>query len=278
MDKPGHWTVARQMAGLAITTVIATAFMLSSGVSAGPGPKDGNVAATAGTSKPNIEKLFRSDCAVCHGVDGHGTSRAPTLVGVGRSGVDFMVSTGRMPLVEPGRRRVPNQPIQPLPNISQGDANLTPNRSNPAYDPATISALATYVSELTGGGPDIPTVAGGQVAMGGVLYRQQCAACHSWSGDGGALLHREAPPLHQATQVQTAEAIRLGPGQMPKFSSAALTNNQVADVASYVDYLRDPDDRGGQGLGHIGPVAEGAVALLGILALLLFTRWIGDRA
>lgn len=277
--------VIRQLLGLAVVSLVATGFMMSNGRPAGSTSGESAVATTVAksgvskvTASDQTETLFRADCAVCHGVDAHGTSRAPTLVGVGRSGVDFMLSTGRMPLVEPGRGTVQNQPIQPLPNISPGDPNLSPSRNAPAYDRATIDALATYISDLTGGGPDIPKVSGGQVAQGGVFYRQQCAACHSWSGDGGALLHREAPSLHEATQVQTAEAIRLGPGQMPRFSAAALTDNQVADVASYVEYLRDPDDRGGQGLGHIGPVAEGAVALLGILALLFFARWIGEKA
>lgn len=279
----GRFGIVRQTMVLVAITVGATAFMMSSEAAPSPLTSVGTAQAASqapseGVSSVEAETLFRSDCAVCHGVDGLGTKRGPSLAGVGQSGVDFMLSTGRMPLVAPGRKTVRHQPIQPLPNISPADTSLNLKRSEPAYDRATIDALATYVSGLTGGGPKIPDVSGGQLANGGVLYRQQCAACHSWSGDGGALLHREAPSLHRSTEVQTAEAIRLGPGQMPRFSSAALTDLQVADVASYVEYLRNPDDRGGQGLGHIGPVAEGAVALLGILALLFFVRWIGDKA
>lgn len=291
MRLPKATSLHAQVFGLVVVTVAATAFMTAGGHSEGEargratGLTAGKDVAAAGVPSAAAQvgdkdaaAVFRSDCAVCHGTDGLGTIRAPTLAGVGRGGVDFMLSTGRMPLVEAGRRTVKNQPVTPLPNISPADPNLVLGRNKPAYEKPMTDALATYVSNLTGGGPDIPIVSGGQVAQGGVLYRQQCAACHSWSGDGGALLHREAPSLHQATPVQTAEALRLGPGQMPRFSSAALTDNQVADVATYVDYLRNPDDRGGQGLGHIGPVAEGAVALLGIAALLFFVRWIGDRA
>ena len=117
-----------------------------------------------------------------------------------------------------------------------------------------------------------------QMIDGGSLYRESCAACHSWSGEGGALLHREAPPLQSATPVQVAEAIRVGPGQMPAFGTAALTKQQVDDVVRYVGYLQDPDDRGGLPLRHLGPVAEGAIGLVGLALVLCLCRWIGERA
>ena len=235
-----------------------------------PQPARAEEADTAGLT-------YRSDCAVCHGGDGRGTSRGPDLRGVGRASVDYELSTGRMPLAPAGRIEAPGRRIEPLPrHLSDPDARTA--RHHPAYDATTIAALVDYVDELTGGGgPDIPAVHGGDVAAGGALFRLQCAACHAWAGDGGALLHREAPPLHDATGVQIAEAVRVGPGQMPAFGDAALTDRQLADVVTYVRYLDHPRDRGGFALGHLGPVAEGAVALAGIAALLLFVRWIGDR-
>ena len=83
------------------------------------------------------------------------------------------------------------------------------------------------------------------VAQGGSVFRLQCAACHAWAGDGGALLHREAPALHEATPTQIAEAVRVGPGAMPAFGTAALTDGQLADLVAYVRYLDHPKDRGG---------------------------------
>jgi hypothetical protein len=45
-----------------------------------------------------------------------------------------------------------------------------------------------------------------------------------------------------------------------------------------VRYLDHPDNRGGQPLWYLGPVAEGGVAILfGLAALLLASRWIGSR-
>jgi ubiquinol-cytochrome c reductase cytochrome c subunit len=217
-------------------------------------------------------RLWRSDCAVCHGAEARGTEDGPSLQGVGEAAVDYELSTGRMPLVVPARRRV-------VPGTQRIAPDRDPRRHEPAYDADTIAALVRYVGTLIGDrGPPVPTVGAGDVATGGELFRESCAACHSWSGEGGALLHREAPPLHQATPVQVAEAVRVGPGQMPAFGTAAFTEQQVDDVVAYVHELDHPDDRGGLALRHLGPVAEGAVGLLALAVVLLACRWIGDRS
>jgi ubiquinol-cytochrome c reductase cytochrome c subunit len=214
-------------------------------------------------SPAEVERTYLADCAICHGSDGRGTNRGPTLVGVGRASLDYYLTTGRMPL-------------PPL-----ADIGTAPERRPPAYRGALIDALVEYTHDLTGGGgPDIPRLLtrAANVARGGELYRLQCAACHAWAGDGGALLDRTAPSLHPATSRQTAEAIRAGPGLMPAFGRAALNDRDLAAVVAYVDYLDDPEDRGGQPLWHLGPMPEGAVALVvGLGTLFVITRWIGDR-
>ncbi|MBV9663331.1 MAG: c-type cytochrome [Actinobacteria bacterium] len=209
-----------------------------------------------------VTKTWLADCAVCHGRDGRGTFRAPSLEGRGAATVDYELTTGRMP----------------LPATASSTAKV--KRHKPAYDAATITALTDYVTTLTGGGPAIPSVdlTHADVAKGGEQFRLQCAACHAWAGDGGALLHREAPALHASTPVQIAEAVRVGPGVMPAFGQAALDDQQLADVVAYVRYLDKPKDRGGNSLWHLGPMPEGAVAwVLGIGFLLLVTAWIGER-
>src|SRR5207244_3772091 len=105
---------------------------------------------------------------------------------------------------------------------------------------------------LVAGGPDVPHTGGGDIARGSSLFLESCAACHSWSGDGGAMYHREAPDLHGSTAQQIADAVRAGPGQMPAFGAAALTDQQLADLVRYVRYLQRPDDRGGAALHHLG--------------------------
>jgi ubiquinol-cytochrome c reductase cytochrome c subunit len=115
-------------------------------------------------------------------------------------------------------------------------------------------------------------------AAGGEVFRLQCAACHAWAADGGALLHREAPQLHDDTATQIGEAVRVGPGLMPAFGQAAIDDRQLDQLASYVRYLAHPEDRGGDPLWHLGPFAEGFAAwAIGMTVLLFTIRWIGER-
>jgi len=216
--------------------------------------------------QPNVGQIFLADCAICHGGDARGTNRGPTLVGVGRASLDYYLTTGRMPISDPNRF------------LGNPDQEIT--RHKPFYPPQTITALEDYVQGLTGtGGPPIPNIdPNANRAEGGEVFRLQCAACHAWAGDGGALLHREAPQLHAATPTQIGEAVRVGPGLMPAFGHAARNNRQLDQLASYVRYLADPQDRGGDPLWHLGPVAEGFIAwAVGMVFLVLTIRWIGER-
>ena len=49
---------------------------------------------------------------------------------------------------------------------------------------------------------------------------------------------------------------------MPRFSTGELSDATLNSVARYILYTRHPDDRGGWGIGHIGPIPEGMVAWL----------------
>ncbi len=243
-------------------------------------PAGASAANTVGTVTPaDAKQAYLRDCATCHGADARGTSAGPSLQGVGPASVDYWVSTGRMPLVSNGRPAKSPQGQAP-PGQYLADPNAQIRRSNPIYSPAMIAALVDYVSSIAPGGPGIPHVdlAGTSLANGGEVFRAQCAACHAWSGVGGALYQRAAPSLRPATATQIAEAMRTGPGQMPAFGTAAIPSDQLDDVVAYVRYLDHPDNRGGQPLWYLGPVAEGAAAIiLGLGTLMLGIRWIGSR-
>jgi ubiquinol-cytochrome c reductase cytochrome c subunit len=207
------------------------------------------------------EQLYLTGCVSCHGVGGVGVAGlGPTLVGVGAASADFYLTTGRMPAVE--------------------GVGKQSQRKQPAYPPEQIEALVAYVASL-GPGPPIPVVDldSADVARGGVLYRANCASCHNASGIGGALSYgRNAPGLEEATAVQVVQAMRIGPGQMPVFDEATLDEQAANDIAAYVEYLRDPDDRGGLSLGRVGPVTEGFIALLvGLGGLCVVGVWIVGR-
>lgn len=224
-------------------------------------PSRASVPARATGGAPiNAQQIYEEHCSSCHGVNGSGSDRGPSLQGVGAAAVDFELTTGEMP--RPG-----------------ADRRTSPYR--PAFSPAVITALDDYVTSLAAhGGPSIPTIdaATGDVARGGMLFRENCAACHGFAGTGGELTGRTTPSITEATPTQVAEAIRVGPAQMPRFSTDDISDNDLNAVAAYVAYIHHPDDKGGNGLSHLGPVAEGFITwLLAMVVLLGFIRWIGKR-
>jgi ubiquinol-cytochrome c reductase cytochrome c subunit len=203
--------------------------------------------------------LFQVACSSCHGLEGEGSPRGPSLVGVGAASADFYLTTGRMPLDNPAEQA---------------------QRKRPAYTPLQIRQLVAYVASL-GPGPGIPRVdpGAGDLAVGNDLYANNCASCHSSAGAGGALGHATyAPRLNRSTPTQTAEAIRIGPGAMPSFGTDVFDEHQLESIVRYVDYLHEPEDRGGWGLGHLGPIPEGFVAwVVGLGLMVVAIRWIGTR-
>ena len=132
-------------------------------------------------------------------------------------------------------------------------------------------------------GPAIPIVhlQYSDLSNGNSLFVLNCASCHTITGAGDALADGFfAPSLHKATSTQIAEAVRTGPGNMPRFSTGALSDKQVTDIVSYVKTsIQHPNNAGGLALGGIGPVAEGFIALLiGVGVCMLLAFWIGDRS
>jgi ubiquinol-cytochrome c reductase cytochrome c subunit len=220
--------------------------------------------------------LYLRDCAWCHGASAEGTPRAPDLRTPprGPADVDFVLRTRRMPL------RKPEDPMR------RGSATTV-------YSDADRRAIVGYLRTLGRTGPDVPTVPAkppGGLAHGAELYLANCAACHSSTGIGGTLSAAPkagegagapetfVPPVTSSDRIQVAEAIRVGPGTMPVFGPETFSDNDVADIAAYVQYLRHPSDPGGLATGHIGPVSEGAVGwIIGLGLLLAVSRWIGTR-
>jgi ubiquinol-cytochrome c reductase cytochrome c subunit len=218
----------------------------------------------ASNSNPQIvagRQLFLQGCSTCHGLDGQGGTRAPSLIGVGAAAVDFQVGTGRMPLQQHG----PEAPQKPV-----------------KYTDAQIEQLSAYVASL-GAGPAIPTNLNYQsadVAFGGSLFRTNCAQCHNFAGSGGALTYgKYAPSLSDATPKQIYEAMVTGPENMPVFGDQQITPTQKLAIIDYIETLKAEPNPGGAGLGRVGPVTEGIVAwLIGIGALVIATLWVGSRS
>ena len=110
------------------------------------------------------------------------------------------------------------------------------------------------------------------------LFTRHCAGCHQINAEGGYVTGAVAPPLDQATAVQIAEAIRVGPYLMPRFSEKQLGDGAVDSIIRYVQHTKDPEDRGGWAIGHVGPVPEGLVTwLIAMVALVAMCVVIGAR-
>jgi ubiquinol-cytochrome c reductase cytochrome c subunit len=204
--------------------------------------------------------LYQEGCSSCHGFEGEGIEgQAPSLQGAGEAAADFYLRTGRMPLDQVGEE---------------------PLRGEPAYDNREIEALVAYVGSL-GPGPAIPDVKPdeGSLSEGFELFSESCQGCHGIGGKGGVVIGGYAPPLGESTPTEVGEAIRVGPYLMPRFSEAQISDDQVNSIARYVELTQNPDDAGGFGIGHIGPVPEGLVAwAAAVAALLLVARLIGERS
>ena len=213
-----------------------------------------------GSGGRTAQVIYQQDCAACHGNDGRGTPRAPSLRGVGEAAVDFELTTGRMPKKDVSSKIGPYSRILPE---------------------ADIKALDLYVTALVAhGGPGIPTVnpTAGAAAHGEELFDEECAACHNWAGSGGILYDRAVPKITEASPTQLGEAVRIGPVAMPKFGPRELNSQQVDDIAAYLQELKHPYDQGGDPISHLGPFAEGAVVwLIAMVGSLFVTRWIGKR-
>ena len=64
-------------------------------------------------------------------------------------------------------------------------------------------------------------------------------------------------------------AIRIGPGLMPRWNERTIPADDADAVAAYLVWLRDNADEGGLQLGRVGAVAEGLIAMVIGLGLIL---------
>jgi ubiquinol-cytochrome c reductase cytochrome c subunit len=136
-----------------------------------------------------------------------------------------------------------------------------------------------YVGSL-GTGEPLPALKPGDVGHGQSLFTANCAPCHSSSGTGMILPDGTwAPQLYNTGSQQIADAIRIGPGEMPRFGDKQLDETDVDDLVTYVQTLGRPQVKGGNPLDQFGPIAEGMFLFFVPLPLLvLVIRLLGKRA
>ena len=210
------------------------------------------------------KNIFLKGCSSCHGLNLEGSAIAPSLVGVGAASVDFQVGTGRMPVAD----------------LSQQIA-----RKEPVYNEEQTAALAAYVAS-TSLGPEIPNESmlnyerDGNTAEGGTLFRTNCAMCHNFAGQGGALTQgKYAPTIMGVEAKYIYEAMITGPQAMPVFGEKAITPEEKLSIIKWIKYTESEKAVGGASLGKVGPVTEGLVAwVLGIGLLIGIAVWLTTKS
>lgn len=216
-------------------------------------PQSGIVRPTTEPPSPSLQlgaQLFAGNCSSCHGISGSGIASSrpgagavpgagPPLRGVGALAADFYLRSGYMPLSsihdQPGPDRV-------------------------LFSDKEIRSLVAYVASL-GPGPAIPNPdpSSGSLSDGLHLFTQHCAGCHQVVARGGFVTGALVPPLQGVNATQIAEAVRVGPYLMPRFSSKQISDAQLNSIIRYVLWTRRPSNHGGWGIGNLGPIPEGLV-------------------
>ena len=210
------------------------------------------------------KQIFLKGCSSCHGLNAEGASIAPSLIGVGAASVDFQVGTGRMPMA---------------------DMSTQAMRKPRVYNEEETAALAAYVASLAPG-PAIPDESelnyerDGNSAEGGELFRNNCAMCHNFAGQGGALSQgKYAPTLMGVEPKHIYEAMVTGPQSMPVFSDKTITPEEKLSMIKWIKAAEAEPNLGGATMGRIGPVSEGLLAwVLGLGLLIGIAVWLTTRA
>ncbi|MGA4848402.1 c-type cytochrome [Streptomyces sp. G5(2025)] len=257
---------ARRRHPLAAVVVLLLALAATGGLYAAFAPADKAQADETAQSLAIDEgkKLYAVGCSSCHGTGGQGSSDGPPLTGVGAAAVDFQVGTGRMPLQQQGAQAPKKKVI---------------------YTQAQIDQLAAYVASL-GAGPSVPTEKqyspdGADIAKGGELFRTNCAQCHNFTGEGGALTHGKfAPSLEDVSPKHIYEAMQTGPQNMPSFPDTTMPEKEKKEIIAYLDAVNGEKTQspGGLKLGGLGPVSEGLFGwIFGLGSLIAVAVWVAAR-
>lgn len=236
-------------------------------------PPSGIVRPTSEPAKPSVRlgaELYAGNCASCHGIAGAGITsprpgagailgQGPRLRGVGALAADFYLRLGLMPLSNPHQE---------------------PQRERLLFSDEEVRSLVSYVASL-GSGPPVPRpdVRAGSISDGLHLFTEHCAGCHQIVARGGFVTGARVPPLQGGlTPSEIAEAVRIGPYLMPRFSPKQISPSELNSLVKYVESTSSPNNRGGWGIGNIGPIPEGLVAWwIGGVVLLGLCLVLGKR-
>jgi ubiquinol-cytochrome c reductase cytochrome c subunit len=165
------------------------------------------------------------------------------------------------------------------------DMSTQAMRKAPVYTEEEVAALAAYVASLAPG-PEIPGMEAlnferdGSTAEGGELFRNNCAMCHNFAGQGGALTQgKYAPTVMGVLPKHIYEAMITGPQAMPVFNDKTITPEEKLSIIKWIKSAEAEPNLGGAALGRVGPVTEGLLAwTLGLGLLIGVAVWLATKA
>jgi len=247
---------------LLVIALSALGFTFSAATAA---PASNTMSASAKTTLiQEGQTIFLKGCSSCHGLNAEGGAVAPSLIGVGAASVDFQVGTGRMPMQDMSQQAM---------------------RKKPVYNEEQVAALSAYVASLAPGpasltNEQITLERDGNTADGGELFRNNCAMCHNFAGQGGALTQgKYAPTLMGVEPKHIYEAMITGPQSMPVFSDKIVTPQEKLSIIKWIKAAESEPNLGGASLGRVGPVTEGLLIWVFGLGLLIgIAVWLTAKA
>ena len=212
------------------------------------------------------ETTYANQCATCHGSDGGGRTIpgtdevAPPLTGnpdVTVPYVDLTIRVGRMPPPE-------NEPFD--------------NRHREVViDDAERELLVAYMAEQFDLEGEVPEPPEGDATAGREVYAANCAQCHGSTGAGGvAGAGAWTPDVIGLDAVAIAEAVRVGPFEMPRFGEEQISDQEVGDVAAFLEEV-ESEQGTPLGLVELNPVYASGFAFAFAVLVLLSAMWIAGR-
>ena len=172
-------------------------------------------------------RLFRDNCASCHGISGHGD-------GAGAAGL--FPRPANLAMVEHSVTRLTRI-------LWSGIAGSAMPRWN-RLGAADLTALAAYVRTIEAGGRHGPGADTSLVEQGRDLYRQNCTGCHGMEGSGnGPAAGALAPsPINfheqRSAKARALQVLKEGvPGTAMPPWEVQMSESQREAVVAYIDSL-----------------------------------------
>ena len=274
MSRPSHpardpGTVVRAWRGWLLlgTAGILVAMLVQPGMAGALTAPDGGTAGEDGQD-PGVPRdqliargaeIYQQSCAQCHGAEGGGSAIAPSLLDVSSTYIDLVLRTNRMP---PG--------------------DLSPDTEGDTKGHLDLSrterlAVVAFTEAEFGLEGEIPEVPEGDPAQGLLVWGTHCAACHGAAGEGGVAGRGAFTPqvagLHPVT---IAEAVRIGPFEMPRFSQTVVSDQEIGDLAAFMEFVAEEPGTP-VGLTETNPVYLAGLAGVLALVVLLSCLWLAGR-